>query len=247
MASSSLSSSLPPPPALELPPAGRDFLPFSIASSSSTLLPDSSCLKRSSRLPGVLDSGSMPCETSALVSSISTFSFILSKAPAPLLEPTSPSISFTCAVVLAVRARAMSCSFSSLALWIFSSRDFTASKSLSTFVAMPVSCCPRSLAFVAAACLRVRASLASTSSPFSTASSARRYHSPAISSCWSFCVWRRRWVASTSAYEVLTLMRSPCISSTAWARTFSGSSTDESTWLMLDLTTRVKRSNRLSA
>mmetsp|Transcript_13286 Transcript_13286/g.31520 ORF Transcript_13286/g.31520 Transcript_13286/m.31520 type:complete len:216 (+) Transcript_13286:223-870(+) len=201
MASSSLSMAE-PEPAPELLPSegsGRAFLPLSFVSSSSTALPDSSCLNRSSRLPEDCASGSSPCETSARVSSISTFSFMRSNAP---VEPTlviSDSISFTCDVVLAVLALAISCSFSSLAEEILASRALTDSKSFSTLTVIVSICAARSLTLLTAVCRRVKASFASSSSPFSTAISARRYQSSAILSACSFWFCSLLCVASTSA------------------------------------------------
>mmetsp|Transcript_60317 Transcript_60317/g.95546 ORF Transcript_60317/g.95546 Transcript_60317/m.95546 type:complete len:201 (+) Transcript_60317:75-677(+) len=200
MASSSLSMALPPPlPPVAVLPSGRAFLPFNLANSLSTALPDSNCLKRSSRLPGLVASGNMPWDTSARVSSISTFSFMRSKAPAEPVEVTSESISLTLEVVLAVLARAMSCSFSSLACEIFSSKAFTESKSFSTFPPMESICSCSPEALVTADCRRVNASLANSSSPFSTAISARRYQSSAILSVCSFWLWSLLCVARTSA------------------------------------------------
>merc|ERR1719316_2503327 len=93
-------------------------------------------------------------------------------------------------------------------------------------------------------CFRDKASLANSSSPFSKASCARRYHSSASWSAWSF--WRccRFWVAMTSAYDCLIVTKSFWRSSTAWFSTFSGSSIFPRTLLMFASATLLKRSKK---
>mmetsp|Transcript_24401 Transcript_24401/g.49519 ORF Transcript_24401/g.49519 Transcript_24401/m.49519 type:complete len:233 (-) Transcript_24401:322-1020(-) len=175
---------------------------FIAASSSSTLLPDSSALKEASRLLPVLalelDMASCLL-TSASASICSTLSFMRSKAATEELLPTPASMSFTLVDALAVRARAMICSFLFLASVILASRSLIESKRLWIEPLWPSICSLSESASSVCCWRRVSASRARSSSPRSRASCAREYHFCASASATLHCSPIRFVLADTSA------------------------------------------------
>mmetsp|Transcript_35191 Transcript_35191/g.116621 ORF Transcript_35191/g.116621 Transcript_35191/m.116621 type:complete len:259 (+) Transcript_35191:90-866(+) len=175
-----------------------------IFSSSSSTPPRSSALNCASReepepIPEEEEDAASCLDTSASASSLSTFSAILSNAAIEEPSPMPESMSFTLVAALAVRARAMIWSFLALASAIFASSSFMESYSDVSEPALP-STCPLKLSTSSSCCdRRPSASLASSSSPFSSASCARWYHLSA-SPCASLdCSSARLDEADTSA------------------------------------------------
>mmetsp|Transcript_7528 Transcript_7528/g.16504 ORF Transcript_7528/g.16504 Transcript_7528/m.16504 type:complete len:242 (+) Transcript_7528:113-838(+) len=177
---------------------------FMLASSSSTEEPPSSALNLDSREPPPPPSAlGLDCAssraTSASDSICSTFSFIRSKAATEEELPTPESMSFTLVAAFAVRARAMIWSFFALASAILASSSFIDWYSVSIEPAWFSTCSPSESAISVCCCLRVSASLARSSSPFSNASCAREYHLAASASASRRCSAMRFEEAETSA------------------------------------------------
>mmetsp|Transcript_5616 Transcript_5616/g.14346 ORF Transcript_5616/g.14346 Transcript_5616/m.14346 type:complete len:260 (+) Transcript_5616:178-957(+) len=207
-------------------------------------LPDSSALNLSSMDAGA-DEPPVSLSwrvVSAWASSVSTLSFMRSKAATAELVPTSDSMSFTLVVALAVRARAVYWSFLSFASVILASSSFMASYRPWMEPSCWLSCAARLCARSSCPRRRSSASRASSSSPFSSASCARLYHLPASSSAARICSLARFCEAMTSAYDWRIFTRSFCMSTTACSSTFSGSSALAISWLTFALTSREKRS-----
>mmetsp|Transcript_43708 Transcript_43708/g.132968 ORF Transcript_43708/g.132968 Transcript_43708/m.132968 type:complete len:200 (+) Transcript_43708:308-907(+) len=181
-------------------------------------------------------------EASAAASSASTFSSIRRNASIDVFPVSPPSMSFTLVTPSAVLARATYCSFFALASNIFSSRDPIPSYSLSRLAAWTSIWDWTPFAASAYCCLRARASLARSSLPRRRASWARPYHSSPLSSLSAFSFRSFLCVAVTSEYVCRTLIKSLCMSWTAWFIIFSGLSRLLSTLFMFPLATRTKRS-----
>mmetsp|Transcript_6295 Transcript_6295/g.14529 ORF Transcript_6295/g.14529 Transcript_6295/m.14529 type:complete len:226 (-) Transcript_6295:386-1063(-) len=178
---------------------------FMSSSSLSTLEEASSILNWDSMDPAEDPGSALPSKlpisalTSAAASRASTLSSIRWKASMEVFPVMPPSMSLTCCVLCAVRARAIICSFFALLSRILASNACIPSYSLSTACAC-MSICVCKPSDVSICCWRREsASFASPSSPFCSANCARLYQSSPRASACSFCFIRRRCVAVISA------------------------------------------------